>query len=126
MKHLTEHLWFETPHRRDYLNITDSGVDFVAVDLPHADKFTVGIMALVAEKERDLISERTKAGLAAAKRRGTRLGNTLQICSAWAVNTPLNQFVKRQYGRLALLSWVVGGLWRRGGTSHRPDSARSL
>lgn len=23
MKHLTEHLWFETPHRRDYLNITD-------------------------------------------------------------------------------------------------------
>jgi thiamine phosphate synthase YjbQ (UPF0047 family) len=23
MKSLTEHLWFETPHRRDYLNITD-------------------------------------------------------------------------------------------------------
>ena len=22
MKHLTEHLWFETPHQRDYLNIT--------------------------------------------------------------------------------------------------------
>jgi len=24
MKCLTEHLWFETPHRRDYLNITDT------------------------------------------------------------------------------------------------------
>jgi thiamine phosphate synthase YjbQ (UPF0047 family) len=24
MKSLTEHLWFETPHRRDYLNITDT------------------------------------------------------------------------------------------------------
>lgn len=57
------------------LNLRDSGVDFVAVDMPHADKFTVGIMALVAEKERDLISQRTKDGLAAAKRHGTRLGN---------------------------------------------------
>ncbi len=57
------------------LNLRDSGVDFIAVDMPHADKFTVGIMALVAEKERDMISERTKAGLAAAKRRGTKLGN---------------------------------------------------
>ena len=57
------------------LNLRDSGVDFVAVDMPHADKFTVGIMALVAEKERDMISQRTRDGLAAAKRRGTRLGN---------------------------------------------------
>jgi DNA invertase Pin-like site-specific DNA recombinase len=57
------------------LNLRDSGVDFLAVDMPYADKFTVGVMALLAEKERDLISERTKAGLAAAKRRGTRLGN---------------------------------------------------
>lgn len=56
-------------------NLRDSGVDFVAVDMPHADKFTVGIMALVAEKERDMISQRTKDGLAAAKRRGTKLGN---------------------------------------------------
>jgi DNA invertase Pin-like site-specific DNA recombinase len=57
------------------LNLRDSGVDFIAVDMPHADKFTVGIMALVAEKERDMISQRTKDGLAAARRRGTRLGN---------------------------------------------------
>ncbi|MGA2862940.1 MAG: recombinase family protein [Verrucomicrobiota bacterium] len=57
------------------LNLRDSGVDFIAVDMPHADKFTVGIMALVAEKERDMISQRTKDGLAAAKRRGTKLGN---------------------------------------------------
>ncbi len=57
------------------LNLRDSGVDFIAVDMPHADRFTVGIMALVAEKERDLISERTRAGLAAAKRRGIPLGN---------------------------------------------------
>jgi DNA invertase Pin-like site-specific DNA recombinase len=57
------------------LNLRDSGVDFIATDMPHADKFTVGIMALVAEKERDMISQRTRDGLAAAKRRGTKLGN---------------------------------------------------
>ena len=57
------------------LNLRDSGVDFIATDMPHADKFTVGIMALVAEKERDLISQRTRDGLAAARRRGTKLGN---------------------------------------------------
>jgi len=57
------------------LNLRDSGVDFIATDMPHADRFTVGIMALVAEKERDMISQRTKDGLAAAKRRGIKLGN---------------------------------------------------
>jgi DNA invertase Pin-like site-specific DNA recombinase len=57
------------------LNLRDSGVDFIATDMPHADKFTVGIMALVAEKEREMISQRTKDGLAAAKRRGIKLGN---------------------------------------------------
>ena len=57
------------------LNLRDSGVDFTATDMPHADKFTVGIMALVAEKERDLISQRTRDSLAAARRRGIKLGN---------------------------------------------------
>ena len=57
------------------LNLRDSGVEFVAVDMPQADRFTVGIMALVAEREREMTSQRTRDGLAAAKRRGTRLGN---------------------------------------------------
>jgi len=57
------------------LNLQDAGIKFVAVDAPHMDNFSVGIMALVAQKEREQISERTKAGLEAAKRRGTRLGN---------------------------------------------------
>jgi DNA invertase Pin-like site-specific DNA recombinase len=57
------------------LNLRDSGIDFIAVDMPSADKFTVGIMALVAEKERDMISQRTKDGLAVARKRGIKLGN---------------------------------------------------
>ena len=53
----------------------DSGVEFVAVDNPHANKLTVHILAAVAQHEREMISERTKAALAAAKRRGIKLGN---------------------------------------------------
>ena len=47
----------------------------MAVDNPHANKLTVHILAAVAQHEREMISERTKAALAAAKRRGKRLGN---------------------------------------------------
>jgi DNA invertase Pin-like site-specific DNA recombinase len=55
--------------------LMDSGVEFVAVDNPHANKLTVHILAAVAEHEREMISERTKAALKAAKARGKRLGN---------------------------------------------------
>jgi DNA invertase Pin-like site-specific DNA recombinase len=54
--------------------LMESGVEFVAVDNPHANKLTIHILAAVAEHEREAISERTKAALAAAKARGTRLG----------------------------------------------------
>ena len=46
----------------------------MCADMPEIDRFTVGIHALVAERERDMISARTKAALAAAKRRGVKLG----------------------------------------------------
>lgn len=56
-------------------NLMEAGVDFVAVDMPHASRLTVHILAAVAEHEREMISQRTKAALAVAKARGTRLGN---------------------------------------------------
>lgn len=56
------------------LGLQASGVEFVAADNPHANRLTVGILALVAEQEGRAISERTKAALAAAKARGTVLG----------------------------------------------------
>lgn len=57
------------------LGLQKAGVEFTACDMPHADKFTVGIMAMVAQKEREAISQRTKEALAAAKARGVKLGN---------------------------------------------------
>ncbi|MBR0995230.1 recombinase family protein [Bradyrhizobium japonicum] len=56
------------------LGLEKAGVDFVAADMPNANRLTVGIMAMVAEEERRMISRRTKDALAAAKRRGTKLG----------------------------------------------------
>ncbi|MBY4639768.1 recombinase family protein [Gluconacetobacter entanii] len=56
------------------LGLEKAGVDFVAADMPNANRFTVGIMALVAQQEREAISARTKAALAAAKARGKKLG----------------------------------------------------
>lgn len=54
--------------------LMESGVDFVAVDMPEADKLTLHVMAAVAEREAELISARTKAALAARKARGLSLG----------------------------------------------------
>ena len=56
------------------LGLQKAGVEFVAADMPAANRLTVGIMALVAEEEARAISARTKAALAAAKARGTVLG----------------------------------------------------
>jgi DNA invertase Pin-like site-specific DNA recombinase len=54
--------------------LMESGVRFVACDLPEANELTLHMMAVFAEHETRCISERTKAALAQAKLRGTKLG----------------------------------------------------
>src|SRR5262249_26242041 len=76
--------------------LMESGVEFVAVDNPTANKLTVHILAAVAEHEREMISERTIAALKAAKRRGVILGNPDLVTAAKrgtaAVKAKGNQF----------------------------------
>ncbi len=57
------------------MELLESKVKFVCADMPEANDLTVGMLAVLAEYERKLISERTKAALQAAKARGVKLGN---------------------------------------------------
>jgi DNA invertase Pin-like site-specific DNA recombinase len=56
------------------IGLQKAGVSFIAADMPEANSLTIGIMALVAQNEREAISSRTKAALAVAKARGVKLG----------------------------------------------------
>lgn len=62
-------------------SLLESGVDLVFCDLPQVSgpqgRFLLGVMAQVAELEGQLISQRTREALAAAKRRGVKLGGPL-------------------------------------------------
>jgi DNA invertase Pin-like site-specific DNA recombinase len=55
--------------------LMDAGVEFIAVDNPHANKLTLHILAAVAQHEREMIADRTRLALQAAKARGIRLGS---------------------------------------------------
>ncbi len=57
------------------LGLQKAGVRFIAADMPEANEMVVGMMAVVAQAERKMISQRTKDALAAAKARGQKLGN---------------------------------------------------
>lgn len=55
-------------------SLRNAEVDFVACDIPDANTLTVGIMAVLAQHERELIGERTRAALMAKKAQGHKLG----------------------------------------------------
>jgi len=59
--------------------LMDSGVEFVAADMPHANKMALQVLAVFAEYERDQISERTRRALAQAKQRGVQLGGPKRL-----------------------------------------------
>lgn len=55
--------------------LLETGVEFVAADMPQANKVMIQMYSVMAEWERDQISARTKSALAAAKARGVILGS---------------------------------------------------
>jgi DNA invertase Pin-like site-specific DNA recombinase len=63
------------------LRLLDSRVEVCFADLPQADRFMLGVMAMVAEWEAEQVSIRTKAALAAAKARGVKLGRTENLAN---------------------------------------------
>lgn len=64
----------------DFLGmLMKAGTEFIACDMPEANKFMIRIMAALAEKEREMISQRTKSALQAAKAKGKTLGNPANL-----------------------------------------------
>jgi DNA invertase Pin-like site-specific DNA recombinase len=99
----------------------ESGVEFVAADMPHANRLTVHILAAVAEHEREMISERTKAALAAAKARGKVLGNPdmLEISKRGVAALKANA---RRFA--ANVRPIIEEIMRAGATSHNAIAAK--
>ncbi|WP_310395364.1 recombinase family protein [Hymenobacter sp.] len=64
--------------------LRDTGVDFVCCDMPDVNTLTVGIFAVMAQHEREMISKRTTEALAAKKANGTKLGKPENLTSAAA------------------------------------------
>ena len=57
------------------LRLMNSKVEFVCCDIPNCDRFTISLFAILAEKEKNMISERTKNALKMVKARGIKLGS---------------------------------------------------
>jgi DNA invertase Pin-like site-specific DNA recombinase len=106
------------------LGLEKAGVDFVAADMPNANRVTVGIMAMLAEEERRMISKRTKDALAAAKRRGVKLGGDRGVrATARARKLAIEVLRERAAARAADIAPVIAELQASGATSLKAIAA---
>ncbi len=69
------------------LMLRDAKVDFVCCDMPDANSITIGIMAVLAQDERERTSMRTKAALAELKKQGKKLGTPENLTDQARVNS---------------------------------------
>lgn len=109
------------------LGLQKSGVRFVAADMPEANEMVVGIMAVVAQAERKMIGTRTKAALAAAKARGTRLGGdrgNLSAVSHEGRSASLAVRQDRAKRRTADLAPIIAEIRASGASSLREIAAQ--
>lgn len=102
-------------------------VKFQAADMPDANNFTIHIMIAVAEQERLLISQRTKAALRAAKARGVKLGNpngSAALLRAGKGNTKAVTAIKTKANDFATdMASIITDITQRGHTTLRSIAA---
>lgn len=109
-------------------SLMESGAEFVAVDFPQANRFMIHLLAAVAEYEAKLISDRTKAALAQAKKRGVKLGgyreNIHEVQAKGSRNAAIVRSAQAEQRATDLLP-VIEEL-RAGGASTLADIAAGL
>ena len=85
-------------------------IKIIFADMPFADSFMIGIMAQVAQWEREQISKRTKAALAVAKSRGKSIGgdrgNLRGVSQAGAEASALNRGKVAEARRQKVLPYI--------------------
>lgn len=119
--------------------LMESGVDFVAADMPNADRFMLHVYAAMAEEEGRRISERTKAALAAAKERGVKLGKNGKALAKTNRDqaTVFAKSIAAEFDRLGITTEMTmeeiakclneaGITARQGGIWHNPSISRLL
>ena len=119
-------------------SLMEGGAEFVAVDAPYANRLMLHILAAFSEHEREMVSARTKAALAAAKARGVRLGvNGAKLAAqrkaeaaafAMTLKQPVDQI--RAAGAVTLQEFADGlnglSLTTRAGSAWTPGTTRRL
>ena len=106
------------------LGLEKAGIDFVAADMPNANRLTVGIMAMVAEEERRMISKRTIDALAAAKARGTKLGGNRGVVPSQEARDLATVAIQKRANRRAVdIAPIIKALQKDGAVSLRAIAA---
>jgi len=103
--------------------LQQSKVDFLAADNPHATPFLIHILVAVAEHERTMISNRTKAALEAAKARGVILGNPQYQT---AIPKAVESRKRLANGRNAKLRLILTETMQKTGLTKLVDIAEAL
>ena len=93
--------------------LRDSGIDFIALDVPNFTTLTLGIFATLAQSERELISSRTKAALNELKLKGIKLGNPNanfndeMRAKAYSTNSAIAQANKNNKRAIVMISSLL-------------------
>ena len=106
------------------LGLQKAGVAFVAADMPDANELTVGLLGVIAQHERKIISERTRAALQAAKARGVKLGTLANLRQGGGCPKRANQVRReRAQQRAADLAPTIEAIRATGATTFRAMAA---